>query len=239
MRSMRVIVAACAVSSLSAGCGQPPTGPSDPGAGPLGPTVRLVYAEPQDRAFRADYPASVAMAFADLRAWYGAEIGGRTFTLFRPAPEYCRLPESADYYRLDTWTRVFNGVQACLPVAYNSPDFRWVIYADVEHECDAPGRIGAASRGVTILGSGDLEGLIGNTVVSDCGRVFNLPVGRYVGGAGHELGHTFGLTHPPGCNDGLASCEEACLMWLGYVVYPDTYLREADKDVLRASPFFR
>jgi hypothetical protein len=239
MRSGGMRVCLFATAAVVAGCGGSPTQPTDPTPPPsLGPTVRLVYAVPQDRAFRGDYPAAVTSAFADVRSWYASQLGGPTFTLFRADPDSCRLPEAADYYLTDTWTRVMNGVQACLPVAYDSPDFRWAIYADVEHECNAPGRIGAALRGVTILGSGDLEGLIGNTVVSDCGKVFNLPVERYIGGAAHELGHTFGLPHPPGCSEGLTSCEDACLMWLGYTLYPYTYLREEEKAVLRALPFF-
>lgn len=204
-----------------------------------GPSVRLVYAVPQDRMVRLDYPAAVGQAFADLRIWYRNQVGGVTFTLFQAEPEACRLPEPASYYGVDTWTRVMTGVQTCLPAEYNSPDFRWVIYADVEHECDAPGRIGAASRGVTIMGSGDLDGLLGHTVIGDCGQVVSRPIGRWIGGAGHELGHTFGLPHPPGCAEGLPTCDRDSLMWLGYLSYPDTYLSEEEKQRLRTSPFFR
>ncbi len=240
MRSAHPPACLLAVALVVAGCGGSPTEPTDPTPPPpIGPTVRLLYAVPQDRAFRGDYASAVASAFADVRGWYASQMGGPTFTLFRPDPEYCRLPEAADYYLSDTWTKTMTGAQTCLSVSYDSPDFRWAIYADVEHACDAPGRIGAASRGVTILGHGDLEGLIGNTVISDCGRVFNLPVERYIGGAAHELGHTFGLPHPPGCSEGQTACEDAALMWLGYTLYPYTYLREAEKEVLRASPFFR
>ena len=89
------------------------------------------------------------------------------------------------------------------------------------------------------MGSGDLEGLTGHPVVGDCGQLIDRPLGRWIGGAGHELGHTFGLTHPPGCAEGLPSCDDACLMWLGYLLYPNTYLREPEKVQLRVSPFFR
>jgi hypothetical protein len=74
--------------------------------------------------------------------------------------------------------------------------------------------------------------------VSECGESFDFPVGRYIGGLGHELGHTFGLPHPPGCDDGLPTCDENALMWAGYVSYPDTYLRDDEKQMLLKSPYF-
>jgi hypothetical protein len=70
----------------------------------------------------------------------------------------------------------------------------------------------------------DMDGLIGAPYFYDCGMQFFYPVGRYIGGAGHELGHALGLSHPPGCDAGLPSCDYAALMWAGYVSYPATYL---------------
>ena len=32
-------------------------------------------------------------------------------------------------------------------------------------------------------------------------------LGRWIGGLAHELGHALGLLHPPGCEEGLASCD--------------------------------
>jgi len=220
-----------------AGCDHAPTRATP--LPPVGPSVRLVYAVPMDRALRPDYLDAMTSAVADLRGWYRDQVGNMTFSLHRAVPDVCPLPESAAFYLDDTWTRVVTGVQTCLPLVYDDPDFRWIVYADVAHRCNAPGRIGAASRGVAIMGSGDLEGLTGQPVVGDCGQLIDRPLGRWIGGAGHELGHTFGLSHPPGCAEGLPSCEDTCLMWLGYLLYPNTYLREPEKAQLRASPFFR
>jgi len=58
---------------------------------------------------------------------------------------------------------------------------------------------------------------------------------RWVGGLGHELGHTFDLAHPIPCPGGSA---DGALMCLGYITYPDTYLLPEDKEILEASPFF-
>ena len=240
MSWVRTAIACLVLATLVAGCDSGrslPASPTPP-PGPSGPTVRLVYAVPQDRTYRADYAAAVQQAFGDIRSSYRDQMGGTTFTLFRAEPDYCALPRAGEAYLADTWTAVMSDVQGCVPVTYDDPAFRWVIYADVEHGCNAPGRIGAAMRGVTIMGRGDLNGLVGDPVVGDCGNPITMAVGRWVGGAAHELGHTFGLRHPPGCGEGLPECDRNCLMWLGYILYPATYLREEDKATLRQSPFF-
>jgi hypothetical protein len=136
MRS-HFLLSCLAVVVLGSGCGGDsgdspinPTPPPPPPP-PIGQTVRLVYAIPPDRDFRPEHADAIAAAFIDIRTWYADQLGGATFTLYQSQPETCWLPEASDYYRLDTWTRVFNGVQTCLPVTYNSEDHRWVLYADV------------------------------------------------------------------------------------------------------------
>ena len=64
--------------------------------------------------------------------------------------------------------------------------------------------------------------------------------GSVLGGLAHELGHAFGLPHPPGCDEELPTCDYAALMANGYDVYPDTYLRDDDEKVfLRRLPFIK
>ena len=58
-----------------------------------------------------------------------------------------------------------------------------------------------------------------------------------MGGLAHELGHALGLPHPPGCDEGLPTCDHPALMANGYEAYPDTYLRDDEKAILRSSPF--
>jgi PKD domain len=200
--------------------------------------VRVLYLIPQDRAFRADYSAAVENAMASLRTWYQNQLSGKTFTLAHSRPETCILPQPAAYYARDSWNKIFADVQRCAPVTYASSSVTWVIYADVVHECNTPGRLGAGTTGLTIMGRQDLEGLIGAPyVVFDCGEVFSSPIGRYIGGAGHELGHAFRLPHPPGCDAGLPTCDWNALMWTGYAAYPNTYFRADEKAILAANPF--
>jgi hypothetical protein len=84
-----------------------------------------------------------------------------------------------------------------------------------------------------------MDGLVGARYFDDCGIEYVFPPNRYVGGLGHELGHAFGLSHPPGCDQGLPTCDYNALMWAGYAAYPNTYLRPDEKSILLASEFFR
>jgi hypothetical protein len=200
--------------------------------------VRVVYLVPQDREFNPVYRDAIRNAMVDLQQWYGSQLGGRSFRWHSLTPDECRLPRPADYYGVDSWTKVYNDVQACAPVSYASAT-AWVVYADVVHACNAPGRLGAGTLGLTMMGRQDLQGLAGESViVGDCGENIWRPVGRWIGGLGHELGHAFGLHHPPGCDAGQPSCDGSALMWAGYAAYPNTYLRNDEKPVLLASPFF-
>jgi hypothetical protein len=55
---------------------------------------------------------------------------------------------------------------------------------------------------------------------------------------GHELGHAFGLPHPPGCDQNQSTCDYNDLMWTGYASYPATYLNAAEQAALNQSSYF-
>jgi len=175
----------------------------------------------------------------DLQSWYRNQLGGKTFSLFNEEPEVCSLSQTADYYAVNSWSKVLSDVQRCAPVSYSSPAIAWVLYVDIIHACNAPERLGAGTSGITMMPRQDMDGLIGARYFDDCGMEYRLPIGRYIGGAGHELGHAFGLPHPPGCDAGLATCDRDALMWAGYSNYPATYLRTDEKQFLLSTPFFK
>ena len=201
--------------------------------------VRVIYAVPSDREFRPDYSEGVSNAIVDLQSWYRREMGGLTFSLYEATPEECRMSQPAEYYGTGhAWDKIEAALQHCAPVQHNHPDFVWVVYADVEESCGEPHELGAGGWGLTILPSGDLEGLTNPGPYYHCDEgPYSGTLGRWIGGLGHELGHAFRLPHPPGCDAGLPTCDHRALISGGYASYPETYLRADNKEVLIRSPF--
>jgi hypothetical protein len=194
-------------------------------------TVRVVYLVSRDRQVQTNYLAAVEHAIRDLQVWYGRQLQGPTFKLHSPVVEVAHSSEAADWFyghanggNRDDWG--FNNALAeasrLLGARYNDPHYIWVIYSD------GPGNKGRGGFGVTCLPEDDLLGLIGRHPTQKDPK-------RWIGGLGHELGHAFGLPHPPDTvRDGDA------IMWAGfYGKYPDPcYLTESDKRILLQSPFF-
>ena len=205
-------------------------------------SVRVLYVMPADREFRADYSAGITKAIVDVQSWYRRQLDGLTFDIYSVVPEQCRLPGNEDYYSHgDVWAKVLEDVQPCAPVQHGSSRFKWALYVDAEERCpeaDEPHELGRGGNGVTMLPWNDLE-LMVRPGVEYCGQ----PTGRdfwgVVGGLAHELAHTFHVPHPPGCDEGLATCDVEALMAYGYNEYPDTYFRDDDKVILRRSPFIK
>lgn len=207
----------------------PPVQP--PQQSPTGPAVRVVYAVPADRPVIAGYRQGIAAALIDLQRWYREQMDGLTFRLHDPLPEICTMPEPHEHYTHGGWPRVWNEVRdavASCGFLDQRSVYTWVVYADVDESCDVTLGLGRGSEGLTMMGSWDLKGLTDPQWVH-CGYG-PYGFGRWIGGTGHELGHAFGLGHPDD--------DEGALMSVGYVAYPDTYLREDEKNILRGSPFF-
>ncbi len=204
---------------------------------------RILYAIPSDRNYRDDYAAGIRLAVANSQRWILEQLGGMTFAVDdHPEPCFMEKP-SRHYAERDSWQRVLDGARRCAPISGWSLDTAWVVYADVEALCGAPGGgLGRGGPALTMMGRADLEGLIGNnapTYRNECGHgPWPGGVGRWIGGFTHEFGHALGLRHPPGCDEGLPSCDRGAVMDLGYASFPDAHLRLEEKAFLRSrSPF--
>ena len=199
--------------------------------------VRVLYAIPSDQEFRPESSETIAHFIVDLQSWYRRELGGLTFSIYEVVPEVCRMSEPAGFYgRGNAWDNVMAGVQHCGAVQHDSPDFVWVVYVDLSEPCDEPHELGAGGSGLTILP--DVESGFVPDWYYHCGEgPYYSTLETWNGGLGHELGHTLGLPHPPGCDEGLPTCDYSALMGSGNGSYPETYLRADNKEVLIRSPF--
>ena len=200
--------------------------------------VRVIYLVPSDRQPRAEFPAALTKAANHLQRWYSDQLNGKSFKLHDPVVEIRHSTHDSSWFltnstgsnpSLNLW---FNSV-ADAQAIFNDPSYIYILYVDIAPAGQATGGAG----GVALLHEGDILGILGKhpgTGPSDS------LVCRWVGGLGHELGHALGLPHPPECDshqvpDSAAACQS--LMYLGYLVYPDTHFVQADKDRLNQSPF--
>lgn len=185
-------------------------------------------------------PSPGSPAITDVREWYGEQLGGPTFTIHGLPVEHCEMPKPEAHYATgNSWRKVVEGVQHCGPVGFYT-EFTWVLYVDVYEACGEPHEMGRGAAGLTIMARWDLEGLTDPGPYTVCDREYSGSLGRWRGGLAHELAHAIAdVPHPPGCDDGLPSCDTGALMWTGYVNYPDTYFRDDDKEKLLGSPFIR
>ena len=198
--------------------------------------VRVLYAIPSDREFRASSSETIAHFIVDLQSWYRRELGGLTFSVYEVIPEVCRMSGTADSHaRGNAWENVVAGVQHCGSVQHDHPDFVWVVYVDLMEPCDESHELGAGGAGLTIMTDGR-TGFIEDWYYY-CGEgPYDSTVEGWIVGLGHELGHTLGLPHPPGCEEDLPTCDRRALMW-DPVSPAETYLRADNKEVLIRSPF--
>jgi hypothetical protein len=211
-----------------------------PLANPVTRTIRMMYVVPSNRDFNPTWREGIQKAFINVQAWYRDQLGGPVFTLYDTTPDECRMPRDESYYGTDTWGKVLADVQRCAPVRSGAQTYVWNLFVDVLHTCNAPGRLGAGTIGLAMGARGDMQGLAGEKPVQgDCGPEPDYGYGRFIGGLAHEVGHSLGLNHPPGCDAGEPSCDSRALMWSGYSLYPNTYLRADDKALLAASTYIR
>ena len=208
--------------------------------------VRVVYLVPSDRTVRPEYVSGIRSAIVHLQAFYQSQLGnGFAFSLHSPIVEVFQTSHAAAFYstgdnasQIGFWSSVLGDGFALSGGAFNDPNNRWIYYVDADPAC---GQVVGGTSGVALLPANDLRGLTGQPNVPPCsGQPPDLNgICRWVGGLGHELGHAFGLPHPPGCDQG--SCSDFAahsLMYLGYIDYPNTYFLEEDKTALLATGFF-
>ena len=207
-------------------------------------TIRFVYLSPADKPFVPEYKSNLEQGARHLQAWFLETLNGYTFVLNEPeVVEWYQTKRPATWYRQDPtgnsslnwyWQTVLTDAFALTGAGFNQPHVRWMFYMDAFPGCNQA--IGATS-GVALMGANDLRGLSGETFIPPCPNepVWDFTWGRWVGGMAHELGHTVGIDHP---SDSPGGSDDRTLMYQGYIDYPNTYLRESDKQAFLESGFF-
>lgn len=212
------------------------------------PTVKIVYIVPTNRTNRSDYLNAMELATRHLQLWvHGEMANGKTFNLTNPIVQVIHTTHSAEWYSTNPldldkglwfWYNVVNDGFSLTGGNFNDQEHIWIFFIEAEPACGQLGGAGTAS--VAVLPANDPRGLVGEQMIPYCPDepLDNRPPCGWVGGFGHELGHAFGLPHPPGCDQGSSSCDAPALMWGGFRDYPDTYLRLDERDQLENTPFF-
>jgi len=222
--------------------------------------ARFVYLVPSDKQVRDDYKVALFDLALYLRDKYQKELGNDL--TFLPQVEVYQTDHTADWYR----SHVNGGSSAWFlnnalgegfrysGGYFGDPNNRWNFFIDADPACGQG--IGAngvpPNGGWAVLSANDLRGLTGKQNVPQCAGdpPDNAGIYRWIGGAGHELGHTWDLPHPPGCGSGgeYGGCTGGATayfswMYAGYYFFPGTYFLAEDKQKLLTdsidSPFFQ
>lgn len=210
------------------------------------PQVRAVYLVPSDRIPQEGYRIGIERAIRQLQVFYRDQLAnGKAFSLPDPVVEVLPTSHPVSWYRTDApasseagrfWESVLNDGFQLTGGAFDDPNNLWVFYIDADPLCS---QYVGGTHGIALLPRNDLRGLVcdGNTPPCPDQNPDLLPICRWVGGLGHEVGHAFNLPHPnPGtCPAPDTSCAQA-LMWTGYAGYPNAYLLPSDKSTLLNSP---
>jgi hypothetical protein len=230
------------------GACRPSTPPNAISRDPNAP-VRIVILTPADRQPDPVDPARVDAAFREVQRYYAQQIG-RTFryriltaSTPHPAAWYATTPHAGSEWGDWFYENVADDGFAAVGQR-DAAGLVTMFYIRAREQCGQQGGAarpagGAVSaRGEGVISEKDLQGLAGErTEFCPGGDAEVYPWWRWVGGPAHELGHAFGLRHPPECDAGAASCNEHDLMRNGYLSFPDAQLTDEDRAILGASPF--
>jgi hypothetical protein len=203
--------------------------------------VHVVYLIPSDQTLQPAYVANLETGARHLQGFFDTQLAGKMFTLTDPIVTVLHSTHDSAWFANGSFHyNIVNDASALTGVdVLNDPNGRWLLYADVPAPCNN----GTGATGsVATFPAQDLHGLTQTPVLDACSGAQDFSGRcRWVGGMGHELGHTLGLPHPPGCedNDPGTACPDHALMWIGYTTYPDAFFTPNDLSTLNSSPLLQ
>jgi len=203
---------------------------------PAHPTLQVVYLVPSDRSPREEFPEGARRAITSVQRWYFDRLGDRrTFPLAEPLVETVQTRHPESWYsasagkwddREALWTAAVHEAFRLTGGSYNDPNHIWLYFLDA----DLPRIPAQGTSGVALLLRDEISSLVGLE-----------PSCRTVGTIAHELGHAFGLTHPPMCDshekpDSAPECESTS--YLGGYYFPNSGFLPPERDQLLRNPAF-
>jgi len=203
--------------------------------------VHVVYLIPSEKTLQTTYVKNLQTGARHLQGFFSSKLAGKTFTLTDPIVTVLNSTHDSAWFASGSFHyNIVDEVSALTGVdVFNDPDGRWLLYADVQGPC---GNGTGATASVATFPAQDLQGLAQQPVFGACsGEQDFAGRCRWVGGMGHELGHTLGLPHPSACEDSdpATVCPDQALMWIGYTTYPDAFFTQNDLPTLNSSPLIQ
>lgn len=190
--------------------------------------LRMVYLIPSDRSFDPAVAEAMERAARHLQIWYAQQLGGVTFAIHNPVVDVYRSAKPSSYFAVNAFNGVGEEVFAAFNGKYYDPANIWAVYFDVQNTTSGTGG-GAA---LATLPRADVLGITGHDPQG-------VPPARWLGGLGHEVGHAFGLPHPPGCDAGQPLPDCSSIMYGGLYNYPNTFIAADQIATLRTSQYFQ
>ncbi|MGI8810410.1 MAG: fibronectin type III domain-containing protein [Acidimicrobiales bacterium] len=200
--------------------------------------VEPYYVVPADLTVHPEYQVAIDRYMAELRSWYGQRVG-RTFTLAPlrtvRGPDYAtmRCGAQADPSCLSDRDAIPNWWNAMHAIVPSSPFSVKLIFGQGGGGF-AGGILTDRLSGFAVVGDWVLEPISGlrDPAAIHCGFAdWQCEGGTPKGTVAHELGHAFGLHHPPDFEPG-----PLLMRWHGD--YPRTGFRPYELAILRNNPMF-
>lgn len=198
--------------------------------------VYVYYIIPENKKEREDYKTAIKSNILHVQNWYEEQLG-KTFVLAAPVVQVLRSEHDDSWYSnnpnnsqlfFQFWENVISDAASITPDAKPANDRINIFYVDAHSACKQCG--GCGNPGNVVIAANDLRGMIGESWIPACpGENYSFKPCRFSGGLAHELGHAFGLPHPPGEES------KGRVMGSGFYDYPNCILSSGEKEKLLIS----